>query len=299
MSYEKQVWQKYDDLKTEDENIKNGAVVTDDRMNHIEDGIKNVDQDMAFHVSDLKNPHKVTKAQIGLGNVSNFEIATEQEAISGTSNVKYMTPLLTKKAAKFYVDKKDVGLSNVTNVQQASKSDFDAHISNKSNPHKVTAAQVGAYTKSETDEKYVSKTGEEAINGRKLFYGDVVFLNGVDFLGEVKHPRDLPKRSLTPKTGFLNGSSWYRVKNEMLQISCTGLSITAKVSAGAWKDVCSLPGADSISSSSDTTTVIMNANNTSYTGARVRVVNGVLRILPETAITPTQYLNDFLIMAID
>ena len=111
---------------------------------------------------------------------------------------------------------------------------------------------------------------------------------------------DLPKGKTVAKTGFtVNDNSWYRVKNGMLQISCTGLSITAKVPAGAWKDVCSLPGADSISSSSDTTTVIMNANNTSYTGARVRVVNGVLRILPETAITPTQYLNDFLIMAID
>uniref|UniRef100_UPI00359C6B42 hypothetical protein n=1 Tax=Lactococcus garvieae TaxID=1363 RepID=UPI00359C6B42 len=112
--------------------------------------------------------------------------------------------------------------------------------------------------------------------------------------------KDLPKERMVAKTGFtVNDISWYRVKNGMLQISCAGLSITANVPAGAWKDVCSLPNASSISSSGDTTTVIMNANNTSYTGARVRVVDGVLRILPETAITPTQYMNDFIIMAID
>ncbi|WP_270233111.1 hypothetical protein [Lactococcus garvieae] len=65
-----------------------------------------------------------------------------------------MTPSLTKKAAKSYVDKTDVGLSNVNNVKQASKSEFDDHTANKTNPHGVTATQVGAYTKSETDAKF-------------------------------------------------------------------------------------------------------------------------------------------------
>lgn len=40
MAYEKQIWNQYDDLKTEEENIENGAVVTDNRMNHIEEGIE-------------------------------------------------------------------------------------------------------------------------------------------------------------------------------------------------------------------------------------------------------------------
>ncbi|WP_431739992.1 pyocin knob domain-containing protein [Lactococcus petauri] len=91
---------------------------------------------------------------MGLSNVSNYGIATEAEATAGTSNAKYMTPSLTKKAAKSYVDKTDVGLSNVDNVKQASKSEFDDHTANKTNPHGVTAAQVGAYTKSETDAKF-------------------------------------------------------------------------------------------------------------------------------------------------
>ncbi|WP_285013424.1 hypothetical protein [Lactococcus garvieae] len=154
MTYEKQTWNKYDDLKTEEENIQNGAVVTDNRMNHMEDGISAIDLEITSHESNKTNPHSVTKEQVGLSNVSNYGIATEAEAIAGTSNAKYMTPSLTKKAAKSYVDKTDVGLSNVDNVKQASKSEFDEHTANKNNPHSVTATQVGAYTISETDAKF-------------------------------------------------------------------------------------------------------------------------------------------------
>nr|WP_285123917.1 hypothetical protein [Lactococcus petauri] len=154
MVYEKQTWNKYDDLKTEEENIQNGAVVTDNRMNHMEEGISTIDLEFTSHESNKTNPHSVTKEQVGLSNVSNYGIATEAEATAGTSNAKYMTPSLTKKAAKSYVDKTDVGLSNVDNVKQASKSEFDDHTANKTNPHGVTAAQVGAYTKSETDAKF-------------------------------------------------------------------------------------------------------------------------------------------------
>lgn len=49
MSYEKQTWNKYDELKTEEENIKNGAVVTDNRMNHMESGIGDNDNNLASH----------------------------------------------------------------------------------------------------------------------------------------------------------------------------------------------------------------------------------------------------------
>lgn len=41
------------------------------------------------------NPHQVTKAQVGLGDVQNFGIATSAEAEAGVAD-KYMTPLLTR-----------------------------------------------------------------------------------------------------------------------------------------------------------------------------------------------------------
>ena len=96
MSYEKQTWNKYDELKTEEENIENGAVVTDNRMNHMETGIGDNDANLASHLADKNNPHKVTAAQVGLGNVQNFGLATEDEAKQGISNAKYMTPSLTQ-----------------------------------------------------------------------------------------------------------------------------------------------------------------------------------------------------------
>lgn len=139
----------------------------------------------------------------------------------------------------------------------------------------------------------VHLTGDETIEGKKTFTEDLK-ANSLEVSG------DLPKGNLTAKTGFaINGSPWYRVKSGILQISCTGLSITANVPTGGWKDVCSLIGADSINSTGDATTVIMNGNNASYIGARVRVVNGVLRILPEAAVAPTQYMNDFITIAVD
>ncbi|MEY2385966.1 pyocin knob domain-containing protein [Lactococcus lactis] len=96
MSYEKQTWNKYDELKTEEENIENGAVVTDNRMNHMESGIGDNDANLASHLADKNNPHKVTAAQVGLGNVQNFGLATEDEAKQAISNAKYMTPSLTQ-----------------------------------------------------------------------------------------------------------------------------------------------------------------------------------------------------------
>lgn len=139
MSYEKQVWSKYDDLKPEDENIENGAVVTDSRMNHMEDGIEDSSSTLENHVSNKVNPHAVTKTQVGLGNVDNIEQAAKTDFdahVSNTSNPHEVT-------------KSQIGLEKVVNVEQASKSNFDSHASNKSNPHAVTASQVGSYTKSE------------------------------------------------------------------------------------------------------------------------------------------------------
>jgi hypothetical protein len=65
------------------------------------------------------------------------------------------------------VTKSQVGLSNVDNVKQATKSefdshvvDFDAHDGNKNNPHNTTASQVGAYSKTETDAKFINGVGQ-------------------------------------------------------------------------------------------------------------------------------------------
>jgi len=146
MSYEKQTWNKYDELKTEEENIKNGAVVTDNRMNHMESGIGDNDNNLASHLANTNNPHKVTAVQIGLDKVINVKQASKVEFDSHTSN----------NSNPHKVTAAQVGLDKVDNVKQAAKTDFDSHVNNKSNPHSVTASQVGSYSKAETDTKFSS-----------------------------------------------------------------------------------------------------------------------------------------------
>lgn len=50
------------------------------------------------HAADKNNPHGVTKDQVGLGNLQNYEIATQADAETGTSTDKYMTPERTRQA---------------------------------------------------------------------------------------------------------------------------------------------------------------------------------------------------------
>lgn len=44
------------------------------------------------HISDTQNPHSVTKAQVGLGNVPNYASATDADALAGTASNKLITP---------------------------------------------------------------------------------------------------------------------------------------------------------------------------------------------------------------
>lgn len=96
------------------------------------------------HTTDFNNPHRVTKAQVGLSLVQNFSIATEEEAVDGTLNIRYMTPLSTKQA----IDKQAGDM-------------IRAHVDDKGNPHGVTKAQVGLGSV----ENYAIATSPEAIQG--------------------------------------------------------------------------------------------------------------------------------------
>lgn len=78
------------------------------------------------HVADKTNPHSVTKAQVGLGNVQNYGMSSNAQATAGTDNASYMTPLRVKEAIAFQVG-----------------NSYFAHAANTSNPHSVTKAQVG------------------------------------------------------------------------------------------------------------------------------------------------------------
>lgn len=78
------------------------------------------------HLEDTNNPHQTTKAQVGLGSVQNYPVATQPEAEAGTATNRYMTPQRTAQAINILA-------GNL----------LRAHIEDKGNPHAVTKAQVG------------------------------------------------------------------------------------------------------------------------------------------------------------
>ncbi|GGC97934.1 pyocin knob domain-containing protein [Enterococcus wangshanyuanii] len=102
-----------------------------------------VQKNLDAHGQNKNNPHAVTASQVGLGKVANYDIATTEEAVAGTSNSKYVTPFTVSEAIKalqaiksvngktgiVILGKSDVGLGNVDNVKQASKTEFDSHAS--------------------------------------------------------------------------------------------------------------------------------------------------------------------------
>jgi hypothetical protein len=151
------------------------------------------------HINNQLNPHNVTAAQVGLFNVQNFGIASQQDALNGTSNTVYMTPLRTQQQIVQYVSTQldghasrtdnphqttaaQVGLGLVNNWGIATQADAQAGVSNTlymtpgrtadainalavpashltdyNNPHQVTADQLGAYTKVEIDTRLGAK----------------------------------------------------------------------------------------------------------------------------------------------
>lgn len=108
---------------------------------------------IAAHLADLANPHGVTAAQVGLGDVVNQPLASQAEAVAGLLNTRYMTPLRTAQLIEAGV---------VTTV--------NAHIARTDNPHGVTAAQIGTYTTAQTDALLLGKlsSGATAVNSDRL-----------------------------------------------------------------------------------------------------------------------------------
>lgn len=82
------------------------------------------------HEALTNNPHSVTAAQVGLGNVPNVTTNNQKPTFTVASSLSALTS----------------GNSLSTQFGKIAKaiSDLIAHLANKSNPHEVTAAQVGA-----------------------------------------------------------------------------------------------------------------------------------------------------------
>lgn len=82
------------------------------------------------HTENKENPHSVTKSQVGLGNVPNVATNDQTPTYSDT------TTLATLNSG----EKLNVALQKI----KCAITNLISHIGNKSNPHGVTASQVGA-----------------------------------------------------------------------------------------------------------------------------------------------------------
>ena len=112
------------------------------------------EEELDGHKADKSNPHGVTKAQVGLGNVPN--VSTNDQ-----------TPTYTVPASNAgLVSGEKIGTA-FGKIARAVAS-LIAHIANKSNPHSVTKAQVGLGNADNTSDvnKPISSATQTALNGK-------------------------------------------------------------------------------------------------------------------------------------
>ena len=145
---------------------------------------------LSAHVTNKTNPHNVTAAQIGLGNVTTELSAVEKDISDHKKNIDN----------PHNVTAAQIGLGNVDNTSDADKpvssqqavainaveDQITLHKDNKSNPHAVTAAQVGLGNVNNTSDanKPVS-TAQKAALDKKIDKAGGTFSGNVAIQGNL------------------------------------------------------------------------------------------------------------------
>lgn len=122
--------ENFDRLDAEDVALRKEIERLDGRCDDLQNQLNATNTKLTAHINDKSNPHNTTKAQVGLGSVENYRVATTAEAQQGTLDNLYMTPLKVWQAITQYSN------ANIIPV-------INAHINDKNNPHNTTKAQVG------------------------------------------------------------------------------------------------------------------------------------------------------------
>lgn len=125
----------------------NAKETTSGAQNKADTAEKNANTYTDQHINDKRNPHGVTKDQVGLSNVDNVKQASKTEFDSHANN----------KSNPHAVTKAQVGLANVDNVKQAAKTDFDAHTAD--NVRHITADERTKWNKGQLY-KFISDDGK-------------------------------------------------------------------------------------------------------------------------------------------
>ena len=147
-----------------------GGIITDNgtiksALQDLESEVVDGNNNLSTHTSNGANPHSVTAAQLGLGNVENKSSATIRSEIvdsnipSTITRDSELTAHTGDVTNPHYVTKTQLGLGNVDDKSSATirseivdsnipstitrDSELTTHTSNSNNPHGVTAAQLG------------------------------------------------------------------------------------------------------------------------------------------------------------
>lgn len=91
-------------------------------MNEIRDAILNPQSaGLLSHLTDIGNPHRVSKKQVGLEHVMNYGVATLAETVAGQANNKYITPLGLKAAMSLIDSRQYATIQEASSLQRLPK----------------------------------------------------------------------------------------------------------------------------------------------------------------------------------
>ena len=195
---------------------------------------------------------------------------------------------------------------------KANASSLTSHTNNKSNPHGVTAAQVGAYTKAEVDSKLSGKadsdhthTVDSALSGTSINpVQNKVVKSALDGKANTSHGNHVPTTQTADNTKFLrNDNTWQSVtpanigaytKSEIdSKVSTLNTAINGKAASDHTHTAAttSAAGLMSAADKSKLDGIAANANNYTYTlpsagtslggvktGGDVSISNGVITV---------------------
>lgn len=199
------------------------------------------------HINNKFNPHEVTKEQVGLGNVDNTAdmdkpvSRPQKEYIDALENrvkgwFKQLNVWINNHVAEVNKKFQDVWAAINKKLDKEDyendKDNFNAHVRNYDNPHRVTAAQVGLPTAASDIEKLKQKaqelqgllinkqdkTSEELVTDNKRIVDAINEIYGI----VVEHNNHVRSNSINQievtseiPTTFEDGTLWIRIpRNE-------------------------------------------------------------------------------------
>ena len=151
------------------------SVATQEAINAVQSNLDKTNISLENHIADKKNPHEVTKEQVGLGNVDN-------------------TADINKPVSHYQQDALDELERRLQGSIDGSGSDLSAHISDFNNPHKVTKDQVGLGNVDNTadKDKPISDATQKALDSIKTETNTIIETH----IADKNNPHEVTKEQI-------------------------------------------------------------------------------------------------------